>query len=480
MKKHVGIIGAGIIGGLIADRLLHYDIQATIIEKNIDGGLEQSMSSSAIVHSGIDPKDGTLKAKLNQEGNEMMAELCKELEVRFRKTGAYMCAKNEAEEETLNYYLAQAQKRNISAYLVTKEELQKIEPNVSDKITKALAMPTTGVIYPMEIITAALQRSIANGLDAHFETEVLKINFVNDKFEVITDKAEFKFDYLINCAGMFSDEIARMVDKEFPIYHKPKRGEYLIQDNKNPIVNSIIYQVPTENGKGVLAVPTVHRNVLLGPNGVMQDDRTDDSTHQTDLKYVQDNLKNILKFIPDDIVRTYAGLRSTGNNNDFYIEYSKISKKMINLACIDSPGFASSPAIAKQVVTMLEAILQEEGFSLNERVDYNKKCPHYEKMIRATLQEQQARIKKNSDYGEMVCRTELVTKGEIIASIKHLHGARDLSGVKFRTKAMTGTCQGACCEIETIKIIAEELNLDLSQIKRRGRDTFIIRGAHEK
>lgn len=472
MKYDVVIIGAGIIGSLMSDKLARYNLNVCILEKNSDSSLEQSMSSSAIVHSGIDPTEGSLKAELNVIGNQMMEEICNELAVTYYKTGGYICAKDDEEYETIKKKYHQACKRNIEAKIISGDELREIEPNVAKDVIYALSMPTTAVIYPVELSIAALERSSLNGVKIYYDTCVESIKY-DDDFEIVTNNGIYKATYVINVAGLGAGNIAKMLDDDFDIVVTPKRGEYFVTDNKIPVVNSVIYPTPNKNGKGVLAVPTTHKNVLLGPNGVYQDSFDDDATHKEDLNFVRENVGSILSHFPTDIIKTYAGLRSTGNNGDFYIEYSK-NEKMINAVCIDSPGLASSPAIVEKIFSMLK-------LEKNLKLDYVKNREPYLVLKNLSLDEQNKLISENPLYGKIICRCEQISEGEIVDSIRKVNGAKDLTGIKFRVRPMLGMCQGGFCETEVVKILARELQVDPSMIKRRGSETFVIkRSMNEK
>lgn len=475
MKYDVVIIGAGIIGSLVADNLAQYDLKTLVIEKEGDSGLEQSMSSSAIVHSGIDPKPGTLKAKFNVEGNRMMKALCQELDVEYLNCGGYVCATSIEERSHLEKLQSQGIERGIECQIISGDELRSREPNVSANIVFALDMPTTGVIYPVELTIAALERSMNNGVDVLYNTRVQNISFENGQYLVETNDKCFEANYIINAAGIYSDVLAKMVDPCFEVEIKPKRGEYFVTDNVNPIVSSVIYPVPNANGKGVLAVPTTHKNVLLGPNGIIQDSRDDDSTHVEDLSYVQANVGKTLNRFPTDIIKTYTGLRSSGNNGDFYIEACKVSGNMMNLVAIDSPGIASAPGIAKYVTNWLE-----EKINPTKLKTYNPERTKYIALKDYSLDEQNEFIKKDKLFGKIICRCEQVSEGEIREAIRKQNGARDLMGIKFRIRPMLGMCQGGFCETEVVRIIADELGLDMSEITRKGNDTIILKGASDE
>ncbi len=475
MKYDVVVIGAGIIGSLIADQLAKYDLNIAVIEKENDGGLEQSMSSSAIVHSGIDPKPGTLKAKYNVLGNKLMAETCSSLNVEYLQCGGYIVAEDEEGLKHLEKMEAQGISRGIECSIITREQLETVEPNLNPNIKYALSMPTTGVIYPTELTIAALERATTNGVKIYYETKVEDIKYHNQTYTISCDKQVIETKFIINCAGMQSDEIGKMTDPDLSITNIPKRGEYFVTNNINPVVKSVIYPVPTANGKGVLAVPTTHGNVLLGPNGVIQDDKEDDSTHPEDLSFVQNNVGRILADFPRDIIKTYAGLRSTGNNGDFYIENCHKTSNMINLIAIDSPGIASSPAISNDICSRVY-----EQFKPKLKDDYVSFRGPYLDLKKLPLEQQNAIISNEPSFGKIICRCEQVSEGEIRAAIRKENGARDLTGIKFRIRPMLGMCQGGFCETEVVRILAEELGVPITSIKRRGHDTLVLKGENNE
>ncbi|WOO87134.1 NAD(P)/FAD-dependent oxidoreductase [Mollicutes bacterium LVI A0039] len=475
MKYDVVIIGAGILGSTIADNLAKYKLNTLVLEKGCDSGLEQSMSSSAIVHSGIDPKSGSQKAKYNVLGNRMMKGLCNDLNVDYLECGGYVCASDEQELEHLKKLLKNGQERDIECEIISGDTLRSREPHVSLNIKYALAMPTTAVIYPTELTVACLERAMNNDVKVEYNTEVKAITHDGASYSIETDRETINCECVINCAGMNSDLIAKMVDKEFAITLKPKRGEYFVTNNIKPVVSSVIYPVPNENGKGVLAVPTTHGNVLLGPNGVYQEDRNDDSTSASGLGFVQANTQRIIAKFPTDIIKTYAGLRSSGNNGDFYLAPCNQTQKMFNLVAIDSPGIASAPALAKEASDWVVNLLNPELSS-----DYQNERPRYVKMAEYDLATQNQMIKQNQLYGKIICRCEQVSKGEIRDAIRKQNGAKNLTGIKFRIRPMLGMCQGGFCETEVVRILADELGVDITDISRSGKQTIVLKGSKDE
>lgn len=468
MIYDITIIGAGIIGSMCADMLAKYNLSICVLEKENDSGLEQTMSSSAIVHSGIDPKPGTLKAELNVIGNQMMEEICDSLNVEYIQCGGYVCANNKEDLNKLKSLKEQGESRGIPCSIISGDELRVVEPGASDQIIYALSMPTTGIIYPIELTIACVERSILNGAVVKYNHHVLNINKVNNYFKIYTNKGSFQTKMIINCAGMHSDEIARMIDKDFQIELQAKCGEYLVTDNRRPVVSSILYPLPTSKGKGVLAVPTTHKNVLLGPTSNFQEDRDDDSTHIEQLNYIKENVAELITDVPNDIIKTYSGLRSFGNGGDFYI---KLDGSVINCVAIDSPGIASSPAIAKRVVDLVGS-----QFKLSLKADYIEKREAYTNLKKLKEKQVQSLIDNNEQYGHIICRCEQVSEGEIRDAIRKQNGATDLSGIKFRIRPMLGMCQGSFCEAKVTRILAEELGVEMSQITRRGEETLIVKG----
>lgn len=468
MIYDITIIGAGIIGSMCADMLAKYNLNICVLEKENDSGLEQTMSSSAIVHSGIDPKPGTLKAELNVIGNQMMETICDSLNVEYIQCGGYVCANNNEDLNKLRVLKEQGESRGIPCSIISGDELRVLEPGASNQIIYALSMPTTGIIYPIELTIACVERSILNGAVVKYNHHVLSISKVNDYYKIDTNKGIFQTKMIINCAGIHSDEIARMIDNDFPIELQAKRGEYLVTDNRKPIVNSVLYPLPTNKGKGVLAVPTTHRNVLLGPTSNFQESRDDDSTHIEQLNYIKQNVAELITDVPNDIIKTYSGLRSFGNGGDFYI---KLDDSVINCVAIDSPGIASSPAIAKRVVDLVGSQIE-----LSLKDDYIENRDTYTNLKKLNKKQVQSLIDKNEQYGHIICRCEQVSEGEIRDAIRKQNGATDLSGIKFRIRPMLGMCQGSFCEAKVTRILAEELGVEMNQITRRGEETLIVKG----
>lgn len=453
------IIGAGITGCLIALELAKYDLKIKVIEKHNDVACEASKANSAIVHSGHDPKPNTLKARFNLEGSKLYPSLCHHLHTNYKQCGALVVATNDDELKVLDNIINQTISRGIPYEILDTDGLRKIEPNISDNCIKGLSLPSTAIITPWEVCIAAMEESILNGVELLLNHEVTAISTNLDHFVVHSNNESFKTKIVINCAGVFADEITQMIHPS-PYYITARKGEYFVLDHSdNPVVKHVIYPTPTINGKGVLVVPTIDNNILLGPNSQPINDKNDNST-TNDLDYVMKNVHKTVKNIPlNTIIRNFAGLRPSGDTKDFIIEEDKQFPNFIHVACIESPGLASAPAIAKYVVN----ILLENKLSFNLKPNYiNRTAMLNPKHL--SQEEYQALIASNATYGNIICRCEQISEGEIIDAIHRACGATSVNGVKRRCRPGMGKCQGGFCEPNVVKILSRELNLSIKDI----------------
>lgn len=468
--KEIMVIGSGIIGSFIAHELSQYDVHVTIVEKHHDICEEVSAANSAIVHAGYDPEEGTLKGKLNKRGADMYPSICKQLHVDYVKCGAIVAACGEEEEKELETLYQRAVRRNIDVTYLTRQEILQREPNISEAVTKAMDVPSTAVITPWEVCNALLDECLLNACDIKLGEEVIDVKKEDNVICVTTTKGTYQVDMLINAAGIGAQRVMEMIE-ENPLFHiTPKRGQYFILSKRaKGFVNEIIYPVPTKVGKGVLAIPTVHGNTLLGPNSELEMDE-DTSTTSEGLASVKEKLAKTLTNVPyQEVIHTYSGLRPTGNDNDFFCEYSKASKQIIHCACIDSPGLASAPAIGEYVVN--EFVLP--AMELKRKAKYQHRMVQ-ERMQDKSLTEKQELIKHNKAFGHIICRCEEISEQEVVDCIHRPCGARSIKGVKKRVRPGMGKCQGGFCEIEVARILARELNIPLEEVPYDGETYFEV------
>lgn len=452
------IIGAGVIGASCARYLSRFNGKVLVLEKHNDVGDETTNANSAIVHSGYDPLPTTLKAKFNVEGNKMMPNLCKELDVHFKKIGSLTVAFSKEEDETLVELLKRAEVNNVKARIVEHDELLKIEPNINSEATTALLCEDAGIVSPFNLCVNLMENAMDNGVKLKLNSEVTKIKKTGDFYKVYTKNNEiFEAKVVINCAGTYSDKITAMLEE--PRYHIiPRKGEYILLDHfSSSWIKHTLFMCPTKVGKGVLISPTTSYNYIVGPSNTSCD-LDDTSTDTNTFAYLKESAKKLVPNIPYiHTIREFAGVRANNSVDDFVIEESKINKGFITVGGIMSPGLASSPAIGKYVSELVK-----EELNLEENTNFNPTIrPHFKLNDINKVNET---IKANPKFGKMICRCEKVSEGEIVDAIHRNCGAHTIKGVKKRTRAGFGKCQGTFCQSEVVKILARELNIKESEV----------------
>ena len=468
MMYDIVIVGAGIIGTLMARELSRYRLKTALIDKESDVANETSMANSAIVHTGYDPEDGTLKALLNVRGAEMYPQLCRELGCRIKQTGAYIAACGEEEEAHLEILADRAERRGIEYAWLSNEEAHIQEPNLSDHVTRVLDFPTTCVIYPWEVAIAAAETAVKNGTELYLNHACTGIDRTETGYVVHTKDRDLETKMIINCAGIFADELYAMVGTpDFEI--KPRKGEYYVLDNTVHFVKHIVFPVPSAKGKGVLAVPTVYGNTLIGPNSDFSDPEI--TTTAEGLAYVRENITKTLENIPLNMsIRTFAGLRPSGSRGDFIIEEAKDAPGFINIAGIESPGLASAPAIVEYAIENL--IRPKTALEINEDAVMTRERPVV--MSELSEEERTEMIRRDPRYANIVCRCEQISEGEVVDCINRPCGARTVKGVKKRVRPGMGRCQGGFCEPKVLAILSRELGIPMTEVVLDAPDSRIL------
>jgi len=453
------IIGAGVIGSCIARELSHFNVKVLVLEKENDVANVQSLANSAIVHSGHNPEPNSLKAKLSVWGNKLYEDMEKELEIPLLRTGAFVVAHNKIEEEQLLELAKTAKINQVPEFsILDYKEAVLIEPNLSKSITKVLSLPTTKVTYPWEVAFAAMENAILNGVEFKKNSLVTAIKKESDRFYVTVNNTEtLESIHVINAAGVASDDIAHLIEKNVQFKIKGRKGEYFVLDKRvKGFVKNVLYPLPTELGKGVLITPQVHGEILLGPNSLEVEDKYHPTTSYEGLSYVKEHASMLAENIPfNQIIRSFAGIRSTSDYDDFYIKESLEFSNLYHLGGIDSPGLTACFAIAKYLVN--------DVMNVNEKYDVNKEFNPYRqkrKMFhRLSQEEKQALIKDEPSYGNIICKCEKITEKEILDAMHGPLGSNTIKGIKKRTRAGAGLCQGGYCEEKIMKMIAKEFNM---------------------
>ena len=475
MIYDVLIIGAGIIGGMLARELSRYDLKVCLAEKENDVACGASRANSGIVHGGYDPVPGTLKAKLNTEGVDMLFRAAEELHVPHKRNGSMVCAFSPAEEPVLRELYEQGLKNGIPGLaLLSGDAARAIEPQLSPKITQVLHVTNAGIVCPYQLTIAAVGNAMDNGVELKREFAVTAISQNNGVFTVTAGSGDaVQSRYLVNCAGGYSDKIANLAGDDF-FHIIPRAGEYMLLDKaEGSRVSHTLFQVPTAEGKGILVSPTVDGNLLIGPTASKVATPENRDTTPEGLGIVN---RLAAKTVPQidfrQVITSFTGVRATGSTGEFILEPSRSMPGMIHAGAIDSPGLTCCVSIAKY----LTGLLEQQGLSLKEKADWNgnRSDPHaFRKM---TDEEKDAYIQANPAYGKIVCRCETVSEGEILDAIRRNPSARDMDGVKRRTRSGMGRCQGGFCGPYVMELLAKELGIAMEEVTKSGGDSRMVMG----
>ncbi len=477
----IAIIGAGIAGTFIARELARYKLDVVMLDGENDVGNQITMANSAIVHGGFDAPAEKFKGRFNAPGNYMYEKVCDDLDAPFKRCGSLVVAHNEHEMEILHELYLNGLKNGVpDMRIVFKDEVHEMEPNLHKDICGALYSGTAGVVSPFELCIHAAENAVDNGVTLKLNHLVTDIKKLDDSFKIITSAGEIEAKYVINAAGVYADDIYEMVGEPY-FELLARKGNYFIFDKEvGDLVSRVIFPCPTKKGKGILVAPTVHGNMLIGPDAEPVD-KGDTSTTSDRLDYIRDTAKKNVPGIPmNKIIRSYAGFRNTPveasfttTHGDFILEESPV-KGFINVAGYESPGLTSIPAVARYVV---EDIVLPMFPHVEENEDFNPKVKKHIYFAELSEDEKRAIIKEDPRYGKVVCRCETVTEGEIVEVIHRSVGARTVKGVKKRTRAGTGRCQGGFCAPRVVEILARELDCPLDEIMYDQQDsTYILSG----
>ncbi len=461
----VVVIGAGVVGASVSYYLSQFNLKVAVLEKENDVSQGTSKANSAIIHAGYDPEPGTLMAKLNVEGNVLTKELCKELNVKCDEIGSLVLAFNKEEEKEIQKLFDRGIKNGVpNLRIIEKDEILKKEPNLNKDVTKALYAPSAAIVEPWDLTLAMLETAVNNKAELFLNTEVLSIT-KDENFNIKTNNKIFKTRYIFNCAGVFSDKVHNMIAKE---NHKitPYSGQYYLLDkNQGDLVKHVIFQAPSGMTKGVLVAPTVHGNLIVGPNNALQEDFSTRTTADglSEVRTLAQKTSPKIEFWQN--VRNFSGLRAISDNSDFIIKESE-TKGFFDVAGIKSPGLSAAVAIGKYCSELLnekEELTQKDNFiKIRNKIRFKH----------LSLEEKKKLIKENSKYARVICRCETITEGEILDCFDSPIPPVSLEGVKRRAGAGMGRCQGGFCGPKVIEILADFYKTDVTNI------TFDKKGSH--
>ena len=472
----VVIIGAGVSGSASARELSRYKLNVCVVEKEEDVCCGTSKANSAIVHAGFDAEAGSLMAKLNVEGNQMMEGLSKELDFHYKNNGSLVVCLHEEEKPNLQELYDRGVKNGVKDLrIIDREELVKLEPNISDEAVAALYAPTGGIVCPFGMNIAFAENAATNGVEFKFDTEVTGLEKKDGNWVVKTNQGDIETKYVVNAAGVYADKFHNMVsDKKLHI--TPRRGDYCLLDRSTEgFVTHTIFQLPSKFGKGVLVTPTVHGNTLIGPTAIDIENKEGTNTTQQGIDELINKAGTTVKGLPiRQVITSFAGLRAHEDGHEFYIGELEEAKGFIDCAGIESPGLTSAPAIGKMVAEIVKGLTNAEE---NPNFVGTRKGILDPKTL--SNEERAELIKKDPAYGNIICRCDMITEGEIIDAIKRPLGAKSLDGVKRRTRAGMGRCQSGFCSPRTIEILARERGVDPAEITKAGGNSKIIVGINK-
>ncbi|MFA4844015.1 MAG: NAD(P)/FAD-dependent oxidoreductase [Candidatus Margulisiibacteriota bacterium] len=470
------ILGGGVTGTAIARELSRYHLKIALLEKEAELAFGVSKSNSGIIHPGTQNPPDSLKGKLCVQGNKLTREIAKELGVDFKEVGELIVIFKEADRAKLLEIKKEGETLGVPGLqIVEREWLRKYEPNLNPEALAALYAPTAGIISPYRWVYDLAENAARNGVEFFTLHKVTGISREpgNQRLNVAVSGSERTFEakYVINAAGLYADEIAKLAGIN-DIVIKPRKGEEFLLDKKREhLVNHIIFPLPTPTTKGILVIKTSDGNPMIGPTAQDIDDKEDRTTSDAGLQQVLTATRQLVPSLNEnDIIAYFAGLRPIAGH-DFIIRHEAEVPGMITVAGIQSPGLTAAPAIALMVTDLLKM----NGLKLRRKFFFHRFRQATIHLFAISFAKTRELIKKNKAYGEIVCRCEMISAQEIREAIRR--GARTLDGIKFRTRAQAGRCHGGFCTTRIMKIMAEELKLNPKAISKRGPGSEVIKDA---
>ena len=458
------IIGAGITGAAIAMELSKYRLKLGWLEKHNDVAIETTRANSGIIHSGYDPKPGTKMAQLNVRGAQLYKTLAPLLNIHYQIVGSLVIGRSARDRQLLQTLYDRGIANGVEELaLLDAQQVHELEPNLTDEVTCALLSPTAAIISPWEACLAFAQTAVHNGAELFLEHQVQAIAAIEGGYRVTASGKAFDARFVINCTGVHADDVYGLLSPKDTFTIEPVKGQYYLLDKtQGSLVSRVIFQTPSELGKGVLVSPTVHGNLIVGPDAQKNiRDKADSSVAADQLAYIRQAAERTTRKIDyRENIRNFSGLRAKLRGfEDFLIEESKEYPGFFNFAGIQSPGLSCGPAFGEEAVALLERAGCE--FKPKETYEYLKLPKAFREM---TPQEANAKIRECPQYGRVVCRCETVTEGEILEAIHRPIGATTVDGVKRRTNAGMGRCQGGFCGPKVLEILTRELGCSPTDI----------------
>lgn len=473
----VVIIGAGATGVAVARELSKLKIRALVLEKTEDVCSGTSKANSAIVHAGYDAMPGTMKARMNVRGAELIRELSHTLDFPYQQNGSMiLCFREEDRQKLTDLYERGIVNGVKEIRIISGDEARELEPALSKEVVAALLVPTGGIVCPFNLTIALAENAADNGVEFQFLTELMEIRRDRSDYILLVHKGKDIFEirtrYVVNATGIYADKFHNMVSKH-KLHITARKGEYVLMDKEaGTLISHTIFQLPNEFGKGVLVTPTVHGNLLVGPNAVDIPDKEDT---ETTLSGGSDIKKRALQSVPKipyrQMITGFAGLRAHEAGDDFILGEPKDAEGFFDAAGIESPGLSSAPAIGEYLAAQIR---KKGSFKPKEHFILERKG--FIEVSKLTIEERNVLIQKNPKYGTIVCRCEQISEGEILDAIHRTLGATSLDGIKRRVRQGMGRCQAGFCTPRTMEILSRELEIPMEKVCKNQPGSEMIKG----
>ncbi len=468
----VVIIGGGIIGTALARELSRVDMDVCLVEASSDVATGATKANTALIHAGFDAKPVSLMARFNREGHVLYEDLCRELDVPYVNNGALVVAFDSREEAVLTDLLNRGKQNDISHLeIIGRDKLRSLEPNISPAAITALYAPKAAIVGPWELAIAFMENAMENGVQLHLNAPVTRIKTEDGHFILQAGDHVIKTRVVVNCAGLFADKVHSLIQKPDYAIH-PRKGQYFLLDKIiGDHVRHSVFQAPSHNGKGVVCSPTVHGNIIVGPDALDISDREDNNVTLSSLQNISQTALRAFPGLEFKMTITeFAGLRAQSSTGDFIVRHVKRIPGFFEAAGIKSPGLTAAPAIARflgdDIVRYLGNPAEKVHFKVHRKPQIHfASCSDKEKGVL---------IQKNPTWGRVICRCETVTEAEVVDAIHRPCGARTVDGVKRRVRPGSGRCQGGFCMPKVIDILARELSIPPEEVEKEEPGSQIL------
>lgn len=469
------VIGAGVVGCAVARELSRKKGKFLVAEREEDVCCGTSKANSAIIHAGFDAPHGTLMARLNVRGSQMMPDLAAQLDIPYQRIGSLVVMMKPEDRPALQALYENGLNNQVQGLrILEREELRQMEPHISDQAVAALYAPTGAIVCPFEMTFALAENAAKNGVRFQFDTRIEQIRPIPGGWALQARGGEIRTRAVVNAAGVYADELHNQVSQE-KIHITPRRGDYFLLDHTaRAFVRHTVFQLPGKMGKGVLVTPTVHGNILVGPTAIDVESKEDTSTTRAGLDLVREKSGIAVKDLPlNQTITSFSGLRAHEDHHEFIVR--EVAPGFVDCAGIESPGLSSAPAIGEMAAGILSERL---GLEDNPDFDGSRTGIHGPSPDRP--EEASAMIRENPAYGTVVCRCEMITEGQILDAIHRTPGARSVDGVKRRVRAGMGRCQGGFCSPRVMELLSRELGIPLQEVTKSGGASRYMMGQNKQ